>query len=73
MLIGIISFVRVDDDIFEQVLGLFGGDGLADNEEARRALEAVNADAVWLAMYERARVKLSSRPEDAGGKMFIEL
>lgn len=54
MLTAIVSFVRIDDDIFEQILLLLADDVLPFRDEnARRALEAVNADAVWLAMYER--------------------
>ncbi|KUI64962.1 TEL2-interacting protein 1 [Cytospora mali] len=56
LLIAIVSFVRVEDDIFEQIVDLLADDVLPRNEEARRALEVVNADAVWLAMYERGLV-----------------
>ncbi|KAG8166160.1 hypothetical protein KVR01_004712 [Diaporthe batatas] len=52
LLIAIVSFVRVEDEMFEQILGLLA-DVLSRNEEARRALEVVNPDAVWLALYER--------------------
>lgn len=56
MLTAIVSFVRIDDDIFEEILLLLaddvGGVPLRD-EGVRRALEAVNADAVWLVLSER--------------------
>lgn len=57
LLIAMVSFVRIEDDVFEQVLELLADDVLPRNEEARRALEVVNADAVWLAMYERGFVE----------------
>ncbi|KAK9776285.1 putative HEAT repeat protein [Seiridium cardinale] len=73
LLVGIVSFVRIDDDIFENILTLFGGDGLARNENAKRALEVVNEDAVWLALYESKRVEAPSRPGGVGGIEFVEL
>ncbi|ROW13087.1 hypothetical protein VPNG_05913 [Cytospora leucostoma] len=57
LLIAIVSFVLIEDDIFEQILDLLADDVLSRNKEARRALEVVNADAVWLAMYERGLVE----------------
>lgn len=62
MLIAIVSYVRIEDEIFEQILELLADDILLRNEEARRALEAVNADAVWLAMYERGLLELLPTP-----------
>lgn len=56
LLVAIVSFVRVEDDVFEQILDLLA-DVLPRNEEARRALEVVNPDAVWLALYERNLVE----------------
>lgn len=53
LLIAIVSFVRIEDDIFEQILDLLADDVLPRNEEARRALEVINPDAVWLALFER--------------------
>lgn len=62
LLIAIVSFVRIEDDIFEQILDLLADDVLPRNEEARRALEVVNADAVWLALYERNAVEPRPAP-----------
>ncbi|KAI0115979.1 armadillo-type protein [Nemania sp. FL0031] len=53
LLVAIVSFVRIDDDIFDQILLLLVDALEPDNTEARTALEAVDADAVWLFMYER--------------------
>lgn len=53
MLTAIVSFVRIEDDIFEQILSLLADDVLPRDADVRRALEAVNADAVWLALHER--------------------
>ncbi|KAI0128479.1 HEAT repeat protein [Xylariales sp. AK1849] len=71
LLIGIVAYIRIDDDIFEQILDLLA-DSLAAASEARRALEAVNADAVWLTMYGRGQVQLRPRPE-MGEMHFAEL
>lgn len=73
LLAGIVSSVRIDDDIFEHILALFGGDALTENEEARRALEVVNADAVWLVLYETSRVELLSPPRNVRELRFVEL
>lgn len=59
MLVALVSFVRIEDTIFEQILDLLL-DSLASSSSsvptgAREALEAVNADAVWLALYECGR------------------
>jgi hypothetical protein len=53
LLIAIVSFVRIEDDMFEQILDLLADDVFPRNKEARRALEVINPDAVWLALYER--------------------
>ncbi|KAK8041885.1 hypothetical protein PG993_006408 [Apiospora rasikravindrae] len=57
MLVALVSFVRIEDTIFEQILDLLldslvSPSSSASVEGAREALEAVNADAVWLALYE---------------------
>ncbi|KAJ4391656.1 hypothetical protein N0V93_005275 [Gnomoniopsis smithogilvyi] len=57
MLVAIVSYVRIEDGIFEDILQLLADDVLPRNVEAREALEAVNADAVWLVMYERGYIK----------------
>ncbi|ETS76380.1 hypothetical protein PFICI_11767 [Pestalotiopsis fici W106-1] len=73
LLVAIVSFVRIDDDMFDDILALFGGDGLARNQEAKKALEAVNEDAVWLVLYEEGRVDLLNQPENATEVEFVEL
>ncbi|KAK1750763.1 armadillo-type protein [Echria macrotheca] len=55
MLAAIVENVRVDDDMFDEILDLVG-DVFPRNERLREALEVVNADAVWLALYERGLV-----------------
>ncbi|KAH8162969.1 hypothetical protein CIB48_g5277 [Xylaria polymorpha] len=61
LLLAIVTFVHVDDDIFDQILELLADALESQNSEARAALEAVDADAVWLFMYERGM--LSMKPE----------
>lgn len=72
MLTAIVSFVRIDDDIFEQILELLVDDMLPQNEEARSALKAVNADAVWLVMYERGLTEPLSVPK-MDGRVFVPM
>lgn len=61
MLIAIVSYVRIEDDIFDEILDLVADDVLMPSrkgtEDSRAALEVVNADAVWLAMYERGWIE----------------
>ncbi|KAK3942991.1 armadillo-type protein [Diplogelasinospora grovesii] len=61
LLTAIVTYVRVDDDMFDQMLDLVV-DILPKNEELRRAFETVNADAVWLAMYEQGQVEWMPTP-----------
>ncbi|KAJ9154975.1 TEL2-interacting protein 1 [Pleurostoma richardsiae] len=68
MLVAIVSYVRIDDDVFDQILELLI-DEIAPprrSEAARAALEAVNADAVWLAMYKRGLAEWMPAPEMDG-------
>jgi hypothetical protein len=53
MLTGIVSYVRIEDEILELVVDI-----LPKEEELRTALEVVNSDAVWLAMYQRGMVDM---------------
>ncbi|KAK3902014.1 armadillo-type protein [Staphylotrichum tortipilum] len=55
LLTAIVSFVRVGDDMFDDILDVVA-DVLPQQAALRQALEAVNADAVWLALYERGVV-----------------
>jgi hypothetical protein len=55
MLTGIVSFVRIEDEIFDQILELVV-EILPREDGLRTALEVINADAVWLAMYQREMV-----------------
>lgn len=57
LLTAIVSYVRLDDNIFDQILELLVEVAVLD-ADVRRALEDVNADAVWFALYERGRVEV---------------
>ncbi|KAI0448021.1 ARM repeat-containing protein [Xylaria telfairii] len=74
LLVAIVTFVHVDDDIFDQILELLADALESQNSEARAALEAVDADAVWLFMYERGM--LCVEPEfypTAAGMEFVKV
>jgi len=51
LLVAVVGNVRVEDDMFDGVLRVLGGDVLRERGDVRKVLEGVNADAVWLVMY----------------------
>ncbi|KAI1330516.1 ARM repeat-containing protein [Xylariaceae sp. FL0255] len=59
LLVAIVSHVQIDDDMFDQILALLCDD-LDSRPEARTVLETVDADAVWLALYERGKVVVNA-------------
>ena len=61
LLTAIVAFVRLEDDMFDDILGLVV-DVLPQHPELREALETINADAVWLAMYERGMAQAREVP-----------
>jgi hypothetical protein len=61
LLAAIVSYVRVDDDMFDDILELVV-DVLPQHAELKEALETVNVDAVWLALYERGMVAEGREP-----------
>ncbi|RYP60734.1 hypothetical protein DL770_009935 [Monosporascus sp. CRB-9-2] len=71
LLVSIVSFVRIDDDILEQILRLLA-DTVASNHGIRLALEAIDADAVWLLMYQEGCIQPSRQPVMVGTK-FVKL
>ncbi len=62
LLVALVSHVRTDDNMFDQVLDLLG-DRLVVDEKVRQALEVVNPDAVWLSLYQRSMVDWRPVPE----------
>lgn len=65
LLVSIVSFVRIDYDIFDQILFLLA-ETLSSNHEARSAFEAIDADAVWLLMYQQGDIKPPPHPAIVG-------
>jgi hypothetical protein len=61
LLTAIVAFVRLEDDMFDDILDLVV-DVLPQHSELREALETINADAVWLVMYERGMVQVKEAP-----------
>ncbi|KAG6033951.1 hypothetical protein E4U41_006760 [Claviceps citrina] len=62
LLTNVVSHVRVDEAMFDDIVELLV-DVLERNSEVRDALEVINADAVWLARYERGnRVDMLPTP-----------
>ncbi|KAI1306353.1 armadillo-type protein [Xylaria venustula] len=74
LLVAIVTYVDIDDEIFDEILSLLADSLEAQNSEARAALEAVDADAVWLFLYERGMLGVdpSAHPSMAGVK-FVEV
>ncbi|KAM3511058.1 hypothetical protein MY11210_005285 [Beauveria gryllotalpidicola] len=71
LLTAMVANVRVDETMFDDVLELLA-DVLDRNPDTREALEVINADAVWLALYERGRAALRAAPT-VDGAAFVEL
>lgn len=72
LITAILKYVRVDDEMFDEILEVVV-DVLHEPErrELKEALETINADAVWLALYERGRVKgIKSTPRAVKGLGF---
>ncbi|EQL01280.1 HEAT repeat protein [Ophiocordyceps sinensis CO18] len=67
LLTSIVSFTHVDAEMFDEILDLLS-DALERNSEVREALETINADAVWLARYERRRIDPLPTPQLEGVK-----
>ncbi|GAO14158.1 hypothetical protein UVI_02037590 [Ustilaginoidea virens] len=67
LLTAIALHVRTDGDMFDDMVELLV-DVLESNQEVRQALETVNADAVWLARYEKGRVEHVATPVMEGVK-----
>ncbi|RDA87731.1 hypothetical protein CP532_1761 [Ophiocordyceps camponoti-leonardi (nom. inval.)] len=64
LLTSIVSYVRVEDQMFDDILDLLS-DVLETNSEVREALETINLDAVWLVRYERGHIEPLPTPEGA--------
>lgn len=65
MLVAVVRHVRVEDEIFDEVLALLA-DRLGRDAEVRDALEVINADAVWFAMYEMGALEAKTTPKMEG-------
>ncbi|RBQ96395.1 hypothetical protein VDGD_06660 [Verticillium dahliae] len=61
LLIAIVRHVRIEDEIYDGVLALLA-DRLEHDNDAREALEVINADAVWFCLYERGAVEILPTP-----------
>lgn len=70
LLVAIVTYVHIDDDIFDQILPLLADALESRDSTAREALETVDADAVWLFMYEHGMLAVdpSTYPTMAGVK-----
>ncbi|EGX89109.1 HEAT repeat protein [Cordyceps militaris CM01] len=71
LLTAVVAHVRIEDGMFDDVLELLV-DVLDKRPEVREALEVINADAVWLALYERGMTAWQTAPTVEGAS-FIAL
>ncbi|KAJ6787108.1 hypothetical protein PWT90_09881 [Aphanocladium album] len=71
LLTSIVANVRIDDEMFDDILDLLV-DVLEKRSDAKEALEVINADAVWLALYERGMTARQTAPKVEGAS-FVEL
>ena len=65
LLTAVVSFVQVDEEMFDQILELLS-DAMETSPEARKALETINPDAVWLVRYERGYMEPLPTPKMEG-------
>ncbi|KDN66450.1 putative HEAT repeat protein [Colletotrichum sublineola] len=65
LLISIVSHVRLEAEVFDEFLELLT-EVIIQSPEARQALEAVNADAVWLVLYQQGHVEPLKTPQLEG-------
>ncbi|GKT87926.1 HEAT repeat protein [Colletotrichum tofieldiae] len=65
LLIAIVSHVRLEAEVFDEFLELLA-EVISQNPEARQALEAVNADAVWLVLYQQGHIEPLKTPQLEG-------
>ena len=65
VMIAIVEYVRIDDEMFDEVVELFA-DLLPARADVRDALSRVNGDAVWLALQLRGKNKRIDIPLLAG-------
>jgi hypothetical protein len=61
----VIGHVRVEDDMFDEVLDIFAEE-VEKKPQLREALECVNADAVWLTMWENGQIPARDTPSLEG-------
>ncbi|TQV92629.1 HEAT repeat protein [Cordyceps javanica] len=72
LLTAVAANVRMDESMFDDVLELLA-DVLDKRPDAKEALEIINADAVWLALYERGMTARRAAPTAVEGASFTEL
>jgi hypothetical protein len=65
MLTAVLSHVRVDHAMFDDILDLLS-DAMEKSDEVMEALETINADAVWYVRYEKGLVPKLPTPQLEG-------
>ncbi|KAK1595266.1 HEAT repeat protein [Colletotrichum navitas] len=65
LLMSIVSHVRLEAEVFDEFLELLT-EVIIQDPEARQALEAVNADAVWLVLYQQGHIEPLKTPQLEG-------
>lgn len=70
LLVAMVSHVRVGDEMFDEVVDVLG-ELIPVRRDVREALEVVNADAVWLKLYEMGEVEWRAVPIEGVG--FVEM
>ncbi|KAG6030783.1 hypothetical protein E4U40_007674 [Claviceps sp. LM458 group G5] len=72
LLTAVVSHVRIDEVMFDDMVELLG-DVLEQDEEVRGALEVLNADAVWQARCKKGRVEVLPTPGVQGGEKSVDV
>lgn len=70
LLVTIVGYVNLDDDTFDQIIGVLGR--VLERQDVRGVLERINADAVWLALHQLGTEGAIQQPA-VDGYAFAEL
>ena len=72
LLVCVVGYVRVTDEMFDEVLEVLG-DLVAEKREVREVLERINGDAVWLTLWRRGVAEMVRDTPRMNGWRFVPL
>jgi hypothetical protein len=72
LLVCVVGYVRIGDDMFDEVLDVLA-ELVLERREVRETLEVVNGDAVWLVLWKQGKVGRMRETPRMEGRRFVEL